>query len=85
MSEEKIPSQHEKQVSHVRDAIAEGARLLTGGERHPAGVPIPFGGMKQCDLKREGARQGSLNRNQIRSSRLTIEHSTNRLTNQVIR
>jgi aspartate-semialdehyde dehydrogenase len=28
----------EKQVSHVSDAIAKGARLLTGGERHPAGA-----------------------------------------------
>ena len=28
----------DKQVSHVRDAIAKGARLLTGGKRHPAGA-----------------------------------------------
>jgi len=28
----------DKQVSHVSDAIAKGARLLTGGERHPAGA-----------------------------------------------
>jgi aspartate-semialdehyde dehydrogenase len=28
----------DKQVSHVRDALDKGARLLTGGERHPAGA-----------------------------------------------
>jgi aspartate-semialdehyde dehydrogenase len=28
----------DKQVSHVRDAVAKGARILTGGERHPAGA-----------------------------------------------
>jgi aspartate-semialdehyde dehydrogenase len=28
----------EKQVSHVSDAIAKGARLLSGGEPHPAGA-----------------------------------------------
>lgn len=27
----------DKQVSHVRDAVDKGARLLTGGQRHPAG------------------------------------------------
>ncbi|MDH3218862.1 MAG: NAD-dependent succinate-semialdehyde dehydrogenase [Gammaproteobacteria bacterium] len=26
-----------KQVEHVRDAVAKGARILTGGQRHPAG------------------------------------------------
>ena len=27
----------DKQISHVRDAVAKGARILTGGERHAAG------------------------------------------------
>ncbi len=31
----------EKQIEHVRDAVEKGARVLTGGERHPAG-PLFF-------------------------------------------
>ncbi len=30
-----------KQIEHVRDAVEKGARVLTGGERHPAG-PLYF-------------------------------------------
>ncbi|HSS63221.1 MAG TPA: aldehyde dehydrogenase family protein, partial [Gammaproteobacteria bacterium] len=39
----------EKQVEHVRDAVAKGARVLTGGERHPAGT-LFFTPTVLCDV-----------------------------------
>jgi hypothetical protein len=83
MSEEKIPSQQDEQVSQVRDSFAKGVRLLSGGERHPAGASIPLGGMKQSGLEGEGARQNMAPTPKSNTVvEMTIEHSTNRLTNQ---
>lgn len=39
----------EKQIAHVRDALAKGARLLTGGSRHPAG-PLFYRPTVLCDV-----------------------------------
>jgi len=41
----------ERQIEHVDDAKEKGAIVLTG-------APIPFGGMKQSGVGREGARLG---------------------------
>jgi aspartate-semialdehyde dehydrogenase len=39
----------EKQIAHVRDAADKGARVLTGGDRHPAG-PLFFTPTVLCDV-----------------------------------
>jgi len=39
----------EKQMTHVRDALEKGARLLTGGARHPAG-PLFYQPTVLCDV-----------------------------------
>ena len=44
----------EKQVAHVRDAVGKGARVLTGGDRHPAG-PLFFQPSVLCDVTPDAA------------------------------
>jgi aspartate-semialdehyde dehydrogenase len=43
-----------KQVDHVRDAMEKGARLLTGGEGHPAG-PLFYSPTVLCDVPADAA------------------------------